>query len=79
MDVYKAEIKYYGSLDELKLIILVRVDLCNKEIIGDTWAPIASMRNLKYFLAGAANYKAIVHQLDFIGSFLRANVKHRFL
>ena len=35
------------------------------------------MRTLKYFLADAAKHKARVHQLDFIGAFLQANVKNR--
>ena len=35
------------------------------------------MRTLKYFLADAANHKAIVNQLDFIGAFLQAKVKNR--
>ena len=35
------------------------------------------MRTLKYFLADAAKHKAIVHQLDFIGSLLQAKVKNR--
>ena len=35
------------------------------------------MRNLKYFLADAAKHKAIVHQLDFIGTFLQDKVKNR--
>ena len=35
------------------------------------------MMNLKYFLAGAAKHKARVHQLDFIGAFLKAKVKNR--
>ena len=30
MDVYKSKIQSYGSLDKLKLIILVRGDLQNK-------------------------------------------------
>ena len=34
MDVYKAKIKSYGSLDQLKFIIVVRVDLHNKKMIG---------------------------------------------
>ena len=46
-------------------------------MIGDTWSPTASMRTLKYFLADAAKHKARVHQLDFIGAFLQANVKNR--
>ena len=41
MDIYKAKIQLYGILDELKLIIVVRGDLNNKEISGDTWAPTA--------------------------------------
>ena len=35
------------------------------------------MRTLKYFLAESAKHKARVHQLDFIGAFLQANVKNR--
>ena len=72
MDVYKAKIQSDGSMDKLKLRIVVRGDLQNKEMIGDTWSPTASMRTLKYFLADAEKHKAIVHQLDFIGAFLQA-------
>ena len=43
---------------------------------GDTWSPIASMRNLKYFLADSAKHKSRVHQLDFIGAFLQAKLKN---
>ena len=35
MYVYKAKIQYDGSIDKLKLIIMVRGDLKNKYIIGD--------------------------------------------
>ena len=70
MDVYKAKIQSDGSLDKLKLRIVVRGDLQNKEMIGDTWSPTASMRTLKYFLVYAEKHKARVHQLDFIGAFL---------
>ena len=45
-------------------------------MVGDTWSPTAYMRTLKYFLADAAKHKARVHQLDFIGEFLQANVKN---
>ena len=47
MDVYKAKIKSAGSLDKLTLIIVVRGDLQNKELVGDTWSQKASMSNLK--------------------------------
>ena len=78
MDIYTSRIQSYGSLNKLKLRILVRGDLKNKEMIGDTWYPIASMKKLKYFLADISNHKARVNQLDFIGAFIQANVKHRF-
>ena len=56
---------------------MVRGDLQNKDMVVDTWSPTASMRNLKYLLADATKHKAIVHQLDFIGSFLQEKVKNR--
>ena len=77
MDVYKAKIQSGGSLDKLKLKILVRGDLQNKEMVGDTWSPTAFVRTLKYFLSDSAKHKARVHQLDFIGAFLQAKVKNR--
>ena len=36
------------------------------------------MRTLNYFLADSAKHIAVVHQLDFIESFLQVNVIHRF-
>ena len=53
MFVYKAKIHFHGSLDKLKLIIVVRGDLQNKELVEDTWSPTASMRALKSFLTDA--------------------------
>ena len=38
MDLYKAEFQSHGSLDELKLRMVVRGDLQNKNLIGDTWS-----------------------------------------
>ena len=58
-----------------KLGILVRGDLYNKELVGDTWSPIASTRTLKYFLEDAVSHKTKVYQLNFIGEFLQAKVK----
>ena len=46
MDFYKKNIQSNVSIYKLKLIILVRGNLHNKEIIEDTWAPIESMRTL---------------------------------
>ena len=46
-------------------------------MIGDTWSPTASMRNLKCFLADAAKHKARVHQLYFIGAFMQSKFNNR--
>ena len=77
MDVYKAKIQSDGNLDNLKLRIVVRGDLQNKEMVGDTWSPTTSMSTLKYFQADTAKHKARFHQLDFIGVLLQAKVKNR--
>ena len=61
MGVYKGKIQSDRSLDKLKLRILVRGDLQNKELVGDTWSQTASMRTLKYFLADAAKHKERVY------------------
>ena len=68
--------QYDGSLDRLNLRIVVRWDLQNKELFGDTWSPTSSMRTLKYFQADAAKHKAKVHQIYFIGGLLQAKVKN---
>ena len=65
IDVYKAKPQSDGSLDKLKLRIVLRGDLQNKELVGDTWSPIASMKTLKYFLADDVNQNTIVIKLLF--------------
>ena len=67
MDVYKAKIQSDGSLGKLKFIIVVRGDLQNKDLIGDTWSPKSSMSNLTCLLTDSVKHKARVHKLDFIG------------
>ena len=57
MDVYKANIQSDGSLDKLKLRIIVRGELNNKGIIGDTWDLTASTSNLKYLLSDSDKHK----------------------
>ena len=74
---YKAKIHSDGRLDKPKFIVVVIGDLQNKELVGDTWSPIASMRNLKYFSEYAVKHKARVHQLGFIGAFLKAKFKNK--
>ena len=48
MDVYKAKNPIRWKPRQMKLRIVVRGDLQNKEMIGDTWSPTASMKTLKY-------------------------------
>ena len=43
MDIYKEKIQSDGSIEELKLRIVVGGDLQNKDLIGDTWSPTASI------------------------------------
>ena len=70
MDVYKAKIQSDGNLERLKLRIVVRGDLHNKKLVGDTLSPTAPMSTLKYFLKDATKHKERVRQLYFIGAFL---------
>ena len=78
MDVYKVKILYDSSLDKLKLIIVVRGWFHNNEIVGDYWYPTESMSSMNYLLTDSAKHNEIVNQLDYIGSFLQANIKHIF-
>ena len=48
MDVYKVKNQSDGNLDYIKLIIIVRGDLENKDMIGYTWSPTAPMGTLNY-------------------------------
>ena len=49
----------------------------NKELVGDTWSPTASMRTLKYLFTYATKHKTRVHQLYFIGVLLQTKLKNR--
>ena len=79
MGVYKAKIQSGGSLDKLKLKIVVRGDLKNMELVGETWSPTSFMGTFKCFFADAVKHKARVRQLNFIGEFLQEKVKNRVL
>ena len=73
----QTKIQSDGSLEKIEFRIVVRGYLQNKELVGDTWSPTSSMRNLKYFLEDAVNQKATANQLYFIGAFLQAKLKNR--
>ena len=79
MDVYKAKIQSDVSLDKLKLRIVVRGDLQNKEMVGDTWSPTAPMRNLTYLLADAAKHKGKSSSFRFHRSVLASQSKEQSL
>jgi hypothetical protein len=74
-EIFKVKIKSDGTLEKLKTRLVVRGDLQSKTISEDTWSPTASFRVLKFFLAHACKCKVRVKQLDFVGAFLRANVR----
>ncbi|MGH7974584.1 MAG: hypothetical protein ACREBR_03580 [bacterium] len=78
MDTYRAKLKSNGTLDKLKVRIVVRGDLQKQQSHEDTWSPTASVKLLRVFLAHAARMKCRVKQLDFIGAFLQANVREEF-
>ena len=56
MDFYKKN-QSDIRLEMLKLRILARGDSKNKEIIGYTWSPKKSMRDINYFLVDSSNHK----------------------
>ena len=56
MYVYKYKNQSDGSLNKLKLIIVVSGYIQNKELVGYNWSPTASMRTLKYLLADAVKH-----------------------
>jgi hypothetical protein len=76
METNKVKIKSDGSLDKLKCRIVVTGDLQDTGM-EDSWSPTAPFRSLKMFLADAARSRCRVHQLDFVGAFLQANVRGR--
>ena len=69
MDVYKAKINYDGSLKQLKLGVMIRGDLQNKELVGDTWSPTDFMRTLRYLLVDAVKHNKRVHGLYLLDIF----------
>ena len=75
METFKVKVKSDGSLDKLKMLLVVRGDLQDKNITEDKWSPTASFHSLKMFLAHAARTKARVKQLDFVGAFLQAKMR----
>ncbi len=77
MEIFKVKIQSDGTLDKLKMRMVVRGDLQAKDISEDKWSPTASFRSLKMFLANAARLKARVRQLDFVGAFLQAKMRTR--
>ena len=76
MDVYNKKIRSDGSIDKLKLIFVVIGYLQNKNMIGYIRSPKSLIMTQNYFSVDSSKHKARSYQLDFIGAFLQANVKH---
>ena len=53
---------------------MVRGYLQNKDLIGDTWSPTASIGTLKYLLVDYVKHKSRVRQLGGFGSLLQDKV-----
>ena len=77
MELFQVKILSGGSLDKLKTCLVIRGDLQSKFLQEDKWSPPASFHLLKMFLAHAAQLKARIKQLDFVGAFLQANTRSR--
>ena len=77
METNKVKLRSDGSLDKLKVRIVVRGDLQAKLAKEDKWSPTASFRAMKMFLADAARHKVRVRQLDFIGAYLQSKARGR--
>ncbi len=77
LDLNRVKINSDGTLDKLKARIFVQGDLQSADLLEDKWSPTASFCALKMFLAHAARLRARVKKLDFIGTFLQANVQSR--
>ena len=77
MDMIREKLQSYGSLDKLKLIIIVGWELQNKETIKDNLSLTSSTITLEYFPADSSKHKARVHQLYLIGALQKSNVKHK--
>ena len=77
LEQLKGKIQSDGSIDKIKLKIVVGEYFQNKEIVGVTWSAISSMRTLKYFLVDTTKHKARVYQLNCIGAFLQAKLNNR--
>ena len=50
VDFLKAKIQSDGILDKLKLRVMIRGDLKNKELVGDTWSPKSLHEDSEIFL-----------------------------
>jgi hypothetical protein len=76
MVVFKAKITSRGHLDKLKVRIVARGDMMNKDE-KDTWSGCVAGRTVKVFLVDAAEHKRPVKQLDFVAAFLQALARGR--
>ena len=76
MEDLRVKILEDGSLDKLKVRIVVRGDIQRRfQDSVNNWSPTASHRSFKLFLANATKYKCRIKQLDFVGAYLQAKMQ----
>jgi hypothetical protein len=72
---YRVKITSEGLVEKLKTRIALRGDMMKETMFTpDTWCRIAGFRELKMFLAFAAECQQRVYQLDYVAAFLQADV-----
>ena len=76
-DLFRAKLKSDGTIDKLKVRIAARGDLDKGSVTENNWAPLASLRLVKIFLADAARDGNRIFQIDFVAAFLQARVDRR--
>ena len=79
IDVYKENIISDGSLEKLKVIIVVRGNIKNKDLIRNTLSPTSSIRSLKHFLSYDVKNNARVHQMDLLDHSYRPKLRMGYL
>ena len=75
--IYKAKSTSSGTLEKLKARCCARGDLIKDPHDQDNWSSCASQRTVREFIATATSLDSKIKQLDFIGSYLQANMRGR--
>ena len=69
--VHRAKLRSDGLIEKLKTRIAICGNFDTGSMGEDNWAPLASFRLLKLFLADAARRKRRIYQCDYVGAYLQ--------